>query len=130
MERNSLRPTRYRTLSAGDILLIGILALGAVFGIMRRARTPRGEYAEIIAPDSTMRITLNKDNIIRVSGKIGTVEISVSNAALSITDVDCPLRLCQKQGSISGGGSALVCVPNQVMVRISGGDADIDGVTY
>jgi hypothetical protein len=55
--------------------------------------------------------------------------LKIEAGAASVTDADCPDRLCVKQRAISKQGETIVCLPHRLIVKIEGGDApDVDGV--
>ncbi len=47
--------------------------------------------------------------------------VLVEHGQISMHEADCPDHLCVKQGKISGGAYPIVCLPNRVMIRITGG---------
>ena len=86
----------------------------------------------------------NKTVIIEVGGKVfaeypmtetrtvdvnghNTVEITPEYAR--VIYADCPDKLDQKQGKITAPGSIIVCMPNQMTVRIAG-ESEVDAISY
>ena len=55
----------------------------------------------------------------------GSNTIRVEPGAISVTDTDCPDRICVLQGKLIGGGFPIVCMPHRLMIYIE--DTDIDG---
>lgn len=52
-------------------------------------------------------------------GKVmNTVEIE--GEGIRMKDADCPDRLCVRMGTIRSSGSSIVCLPNQVVVTLTG----------
>lgn len=44
---------------------------------------------------------------------------------------DCPDRLCVHQKAISRNGESIICLPNQVVVSVVGGEErEVDGVAF
>ena len=44
-------------------------------------------------------------------------------------EADCPDRLCMRRGAIRYAGDSIICLPNKVVVEISGEDAlNLDAV--
>ena len=61
----------------------------------------------------------------------GHLTVRVENGSVRITDADCPDRYCVRMGSIDSPGQMLVCLPNQIVVRIVGtGETEVDAVVY
>ncbi len=46
--------------------------------------------------------------------------VLVKNGEISMKEASCPDKLCIKQGSISHSGYPIVCLPNKVVIEISG----------
>lgn len=61
---------------------------------------------------------LNRDSIINVQGPIGTTVVKISNRQVRILSSPCRDKLCMHMGAIDARGGVLVCVPNEVSVRI------------
>ena len=85
-----------------------------------------------------------KNVIIEVGGEIfasypmtetRTVDVNGHNTVeitpeyVRVTDADCPDKLDVKQGKITSPGSIIVCMPNQMTVRIAG-ESEIDAISY
>lgn len=60
-----------------------------------------------------------------------TNTVSVDYGKVAVTHSDCPTQDCVHTGWISYTGQTIVCLPNGVEVRLTGGEAepDIDGVS-
>ena len=49
--------------------------------------------------------------------------------AISMSDADCPDGLCIKQGAITGDARPIVCLPNNVVVKLTNDENDIDAIS-
>ncbi len=67
--------------------------------------------------------------ILDVKTEFGYNKIEILNGKVRISDTDCPDKLDVKSGWIDSSGEMLVCLPNRVLVRISG-EKDVDKVAY
>ena len=67
--------------------------------------------------------------ILDVKTEFGYNKIEILNGKVCISDTDCPDRLEVKSGFIDSAGEMLVCLPNRVVVRLSG-EKDVDKVAY
>ena len=54
--------------------------------------------------------------------------ITVSEGAISITASDCPGEDCVHSGAIRTSGRSIVCLPNEVEVRVVNAASDVDFV--
>ena len=72
---------------------------------------------------------LNTDKDYTIKTEKGTNHLEIRDGSASITDADCPDKLCVRQHSIHRKGEALVCLPHKVVVSISSDkDSVIDGI--
>lgn len=118
-----------------DIILVLSLVIiaAAAFLIINYGVKKKGNYA-VIKVDGQVIKTLRLDReetSIEVSGYQGGVnKIMIKDGKVSMTDADCPDKLCVKTGEISKTGETIVCLPHRVVVEIKGSldDAAVDSV--
>ena len=65
---------------------------------------------------------IDRDTEIDING--GSNHLVIKNGYVYLTDADCPDKTCVKTGKISYSGQSIICLPNQVIIKISG-DTDI-----
>ncbi len=90
-----------------------------------------GKFLEIRASDKVVgTYPLNKDQQIEVAGKLGTTLVVIQGGRARIKSSPCPHKICCGMGEIGEKGGILVCVPNQVIVGITGERAEeLDAVS-
>ena len=98
-------------------ILVTALALWGGMFLMRK-----GDYGSV-------RITVNgleygtyslaKDQVIAI-GDTNVCEIK--NGKIKMTEADCPDHLCISQKAVGNSGGTIVCLPNQMIVTITGGE--------
>ena len=55
----------------------------------------------------------------------------ISNGEASISDADCPDKLCVHQHSISRTGESIICLPHKLVIQIEAEEeSELDAVTY
>lgn len=55
----------------------------------------------------------------------------ISNGRASVSDADCPDRLCVRARSISHNGESIICLPHKLVIQIeSEEEGALDAVTY
>lgn len=106
------------------IVLVVAIALGSL-GVL--AIKPRGDYSikyvEISSENKLYKkipLGSNTNEKITLKNKLGYNEIEISNGSVRILDADCPDKICIKDGAIREPGQILVCLPNKVVVEITG----------
>ncbi|NLB61077.1 MAG: NusG domain II-containing protein [Clostridiales bacterium] len=70
---------------------------------------------------------INKDAVIVTPD--GKNEITIKNGNAYMSEADCKDQLCVKMG-FATNYRPVICLPNEVVIFISGKGADIDGVTF
>lgn len=124
-ERNTMKKNDF--ILAGVVLAVALLALGYLYF----CRHAGSEVLVSVEGVTVARYALDEDRVVTVSGKDGGTNILViESGKVHIMEADCPDLLCVKQGEISYTGQSIVCLPNQVVVEITGGnkDAELDAV--
>lgn len=114
----------------GDFVIIGVvLALAAVIAaVLALGVSGDRLYAEVWQDntlverveltDSTDRtIDLDGHNVIVLSGRTATMQ-----------SADCHDQVCVRTGMLTRAGQVAVCLPNRVVLRITGGTSEIDAI--
>lgn len=107
-------------LTKADLALIGgIIVLSVLVLLSAKIVRPKGSVVEIsVGGVVSVKQELNRDSIINVQGPIGTTVVKISNRQVRILSSPCRDKLCMHMGAIDARGGVLVCVPNEVSVRI------------
>ena len=71
--------------------------------------------------------------VVMVQGPVGTSQVEIRGGKVRMLSSPCPNHTCQKAGWICCQGQVICCLPNKILIRISGGEEDpslhLDGVT-
>lgn len=110
------------------MVAIGFLILAVVLLTQKEGETVIVEVAG--APVASFPLTEERTYIIE--GKNGgTNTLMIKDGCAWIGDASCPDGLCKHMGKIHDSSHSIICLPNEVVVRISGGeDADIDATIH
>lgn len=115
-----------RHMRKADIVVIFLL-LAIPLGIL--FASPRGAlFVEIECQEGTYRYSLDDEVRLTVTGPVGETTIEISQGKARIAASDCPTKSCTR-GSIDSSPETLVCLPNQVVVSISG-EGGADALAY
>jgi hypothetical protein len=114
----------------GDRIVVLVVALLAVLSwpATMMAAAGRADVAVITGPTGTTDVSLGQDAALDVEGLRGIVRVETSGEAVRVVASSCPDHLCVAQGPVSARGSAIVCVPNGVTVRLGGSGHALDSV--
>ena len=111
----SLKPLRLFRI--WDVVLV-VLLLALVAGAVYLAVAPKtGANAEVYVDGELYQtLPLNKDTVL----DLDHLKIVVSGGTVRVEDADCPDKICERCGAISKAGQSIVCLPNRVVIKISG----------
>lgn len=103
-----------------DFILTGmILIMAGVLFLISSAKTITGGAELVITVDGEEfgRYDLRGDAEI----KIGDHAVCrIRNERVSMTEADCPDKLCVHSAEIGREGGAIVCLPNKIILKIEG----------
>lgn len=102
-----------------------VIALAAYFLMQGKER---GTVAVVsFEGEAVAEIPLDRDGVYPLEGF--DMELTVKNGEICVSMSDCPDKICEKTGFISGTGQSIVCLPNRISVRIiSNTENEIDVV--
>ena len=76
----------------------------------------------------TIRLTgLTETKTVAIDGDYH-LEIQVDSGGVCVTRSDCPGQDCVHTGRITRSGQSIVCLPEQVVIQLTGGTSDADVV--
>ncbi len=115
-----LRPTGWDALVVLAVLLLAIGTAAAFYGNLGGSShvtatiTHRGETV-----DKVILSALNEEKTVTIDGTYH-LTITLTEDGVCVTQSDCPTQDCLRTGTISRPGQSIVCLPEQVVVRLDG----------
>lgn len=109
-------------LIAGDtavIFFFGFLSISFFFGFDSTSKEA-GTVEVEVGGKSVLTIDRDMDGIHEVTGPLGPTRLEVRERRVRILSSPCPLKIGIKAGWIGKAGELLVCLPNEVVVRLPG----------
>ena len=95
------------------VLLLALVGLSLYFSLVPE----KGTTAEIyINGELYESVPLTQDKSIMLDHLI----VVISDGCVHVEDADCPDKICEKRGAISQAGQSIVCLPNRVVIKITG----------
>ena len=124
-----LHGTRLIAGDAAVIFFFAFLSFSFFFGFDRPGK--ESETVEVeVGGKSVLTIDRDMDGIHEVMGPLGTTRLEVRERRVRILSSPCPLKLGIKAGWIGTTGEMLVCLPNEVVVRLPGSfPSEVDAVS-
>jgi hypothetical protein len=117
--------TKYRL---DIIIVLSVVVIGIVMLLALVFTQKSGEYV-IVKMDGAeiARFELYSDTEYEIKGDHGERNLLViKDGKAEIKEASCPDGLCIKTGKIDKEGQSIVCLPNKVVVEISGEGQDND----
>lgn len=125
----SKRSDKKGRLKSGDLFIVCLVLLAAVVLFLFGLRGETAAHVEVTINTVPAEVLpLAKDGSYPIGGHLTVV---IESGSIRIEDADCPNRFCVRMGAIRSPGQVLVCLPNQIVVRIVGtGKTEVDAVVY
>ena len=121
-----------KRLAAGDLKLIAALLLAGLAILALLTFTRQDGRQAVVRVDGRIiaRLSLAQDAQypVEIEGTVANMLI-IQGGAVRMAQADCPDHLCIRRGAIRYAGDSIICLPNKVVVEISGEDAlNLDAV--
>ena len=125
-------------LRKGDIIIALVLVLAAGFWLLTNYISNHTAVDNVVIEingGTYRKIPVNQlkeQQLIHVELENNKyIDILADKSGVSIKDVVCPDKLCQKTGVISKVGQSIVCLPNKVVIYYEGEqNSEVDNVAY
>jgi hypothetical protein len=112
-------------LLVGDGLVLCMLVAGIVAASLPRAAGGSPARAQVLVSGAqALSLDLSRDGAHDVLGPIGVTRLEVRGGKVRVLSSPCPQQICRHGGWIGAPGSLLVCLPNEVVVRVPGEPGD------
>src|SRR6056297_1026800 len=115
-----------------DALVVALAALlvGAAWAAFWTGGGPADAVQEIAPGDESRRAALSEDDTLEVRGHLGDSRIEIRDGRVRFVDSPCVGRYCVHSGWLSRSGQVAACLPNGVVIEVTGGDREFDAVTF
>lgn len=107
-----------------DMILAAVLVLIAVL-IWLFIYLTRSEGASVLVTvDGEVygEYPLSTDTEIRIGGEETYNLLVIKDGEAEVVEASCPDKLCVNQGKISFNGQSIICLPNKLIVEVTGGE--------
>ena len=121
----------FKIIKKADIVLFFILLImGVALSIFSFSSGTAGEKVEI-SLDGKLYGTydLHKDQVIEINENNHLNKITIKDGYVQMTYSDCKNQVCVNDGKINKTNQSIVCLPNRVMIQITGGKEEFDAVS-
>ena len=123
----------FRYFKRGDTTLIAVLLVLSTVSLASVHHYGfNGRHAVVeVNGHRVLELSLDRDVTTTVNGPLGETVIIVEDRTVRIADSPCPHHYCVRMGRLRHRGEIAVCVLNNIVLTISGGNDhnSYDGVT-
>ena len=114
----------------GDFVIIGVvLALAAVIAaVLALGVSGDRLYAEVWQDNELVERVELTDRTDRTIDLDGHNVIVLSGRTATMRSADCHDQVCVRTGTLTRAGQVAVCLPNRVVLRITGETSEIDAI--
>lgn len=111
--------TKNAFIKKGDVgILLSVLVVAAVFYFFQ-GRRAEGETVYITVSGETTFYPLEQDTVISLESEADAYNtIVIRDRAVYMENASCPDQICVHHKTVSKDGETIICLPNQVFVRI------------
>lgn len=115
------------------ILIVLIASISGIIAVNNAAVNYNNLYAEIIINNELYKkytLGYGVDEEITVESSYGKNIIHVDNDHVYMQESDCPDQICIQMSQISEPGEIIVCLPNRLIIIVTGESGSIDTITH
>ncbi len=92
---------------------------------------PHPTHAKLTDHDHhTISHNLDADRFIDVAGRLGTSKLEINRQRIRFVDSPCKSKVCIHAGWLEHSGQVLACLPNGVLVEMTGGTRQFDAINF
>ena len=117
-----------------DLMIIaGMITIGLLVMIVVLFVQKDGKMVTVEVSGKEMAsFPLSEEVTYVIDGKNGgTNTLMIKDGYAWVEDASCPDGLCRNMGKIHNSSQSIICLPNEVVIRITGGEeAEIDAVIH
>ncbi|HKJ70965.1 MAG TPA: NusG domain II-containing protein [Gammaproteobacteria bacterium] len=120
------------TTPADRVAVVAAWAAVSALAVSAWSAPAGGEAVVLVGDHEVRRLNLARDQRVTVQGRIGPAELQVKDGAVRFVHSPCSSKRCIRMGWQHRRGAGAACVPNEVMVRVTGGGSGSgwDAVNY
>lgn len=117
------------------ILITGVLCIAIVAMLLFRFFTKpkddsKTEIVVTIHGDEYGRYSIHEDEIVKIEADYGESILEIKDGKAKMLSAGCPDQICVNQSAIHYNHDMIVCMPNEIIVKVEGGQAsDVDVIT-
>ena len=114
----------------GDYLIVAVVLLCAGLLLLGFAGKSVPQVLSVsVNEEELARYTLPFSSEISLDELLYPCTLVIDGTTVFLQDTTCPGHDCEICGAISQSGETIVCLPNRLLLTLSGGKSNVDAVT-
>lgn len=121
----------FKIIKKADIVLfVVLLVLGLALSAASLFAGTTGQKVEVTVDGKAYGVySLAENQTIEIKENGHTNKITIKDGTVQMAYSDCKNQICVNDGQISMTNQSIVCLPNKVMVEITGGEEEFDAIS-
>lgn len=95
-------------------ILIYLACAALTAAVLIASFTAGGDTVEIVQAGERHEYPLDEDRTL----DLGCLTVVIRDGKVWVENADCPDKVCEHTGRIGYGGQTIVCLPNEIVIRI------------
>ncbi|MDI6799363.1 MAG: NusG domain II-containing protein [Actinomycetota bacterium] len=121
--------TRYDKALILSIILVAILLFLSNLVVLGKSAKEENCSILIVSDKANLNFSFDQQGLHPIKGPLGETIVEVSGDGVRVISSPCPNHDCVSKGWIRSQGEAIICAPNQIMIRItSQEDVEMDAL--
>ncbi len=120
--RNELKSSFKTIFKKGDLILLAVLLVAVILTIIF-AVGGDDEYVQIYV-DGVLKYEVSLYSDMKIDLLDGKMTVVIKDGKAWVEHSDCVEQLCVNNSPLTSSGGMIVCLPNKVVVKISGREVD------
>ena len=109
-----------------DLIAAAVPLIASAIIIAVMLLRPAGNTVTVRTDSGSYEYPLSGDRVIETVSNGIRLRIVIEGGRVCVEEAECPDKICVRTGEISRVGQSIVCVPAEVVIRITGEGSDED----
>lgn len=101
------------------LVIIVLLGVSVIAAVLMKFSGRNGSCAVIQCGDSVFTVNLDEPGEFTLD-ECGDTVFEIADGKIHIKEAVCPDKICAETGFISSPGQSIICVPEKIVITISG----------
>ena len=121
----------FKLIKKADIVLFFVLLIfGVALSVLSLLTGTTGQKVQIEVDGKPYAVySLSENQTIEITEHGHTNKITIKDGTVQMAYSDCKNQICVNDGQISKTNQSIVCLPNKVLVEITGGEEEVDAIS-